>query len=94
MEETQGRSLSLHWLTRSALQSAGDPDQPSMETVLAAVFKECRKERLDYKATAVQCAASILEAHGIDQFQRLAGILFPLLSKVRTYPPQSLLRWQ
>ncbi|XP_022097180.1 proteasome-associated protein ECM29 homolog [Acanthaster planci] len=68
---------------RTALQNPIDanPEQPTMDVVLTAVFKECKKERIDYKMTALECLSSILEAHGIDRFEELSRILFPIVSK-------------
>ncbi|XP_038067101.1 proteasome adapter and scaffold protein ECM29-like [Patiria miniata] len=68
---------------RTALQNPNNagPEQPTMETILTAVFKECKKERIDYKIAALECLSSVLEAHGIDRFEELSQILFPIVSK-------------
>ncbi|XP_033636669.1 proteasome adapter and scaffold protein ECM29-like [Asterias rubens] len=68
---------------RNALESPDDayPEQPTIETVLTAVFRESKKERIDYKIVALQCLSSILQAHNIDRFKDVTDILFPLLSK-------------
>ena len=66
---------------RTALQNEAE-NQPSMETVISALFKESRKENIPYKVAALACLASVLEAHEIDRFQELSDIVYPVVSKV------------
>lgn len=57
------------------------PDQPTVEDIVQAVLKECRKESLKYKTTALKCAADVLNATKEDRFQDMAEILFPIIKK-------------
>ncbi|XP_075681729.1 proteasome adapter and scaffold protein ECM29 [Rhinoderma darwinii] len=57
------------------------PAQPSIEDIIQAVLKECRKENVKYKIIALKCAADVLESTKEDRFQELAEILFPLIKK-------------
>ncbi|XP_053558665.1 proteasome adapter and scaffold protein ECM29 [Bombina bombina] len=57
------------------------PDQPSIDEVVQAVLKECRKENVKYKISALKCAADVLESTKEDHFHDLAEILFPLIKK-------------
>ncbi|XP_064414526.1 proteasome adapter and scaffold protein ECM29 [Latimeria chalumnae] len=57
------------------------PDQPTIDDVILAVLKECRKENLRYKLVALKCAADVLHATKEDRFQELAEILFPIIKK-------------
>ncbi|XP_030852041.1 proteasome adapter and scaffold protein ECM29-like [Strongylocentrotus purpuratus] len=58
--------------------------QPSMDTVLNALFKESRKERVDYKMAALDCLASVLQAHEADRFKELTDILYSIISKEKS----------
>ncbi|XP_075450242.1 proteasome adapter and scaffold protein ECM29 isoform X2 [Ascaphus truei] len=57
------------------------PDQPSVDDIVQAVLKECRKENVRYKISALKCAADVLEATKEDHFHDLTDILFPLIKK-------------
>ncbi|KAM3938188.1 proteasome adapter and scaffold protein ECM29 isoform 2-T2 [Leptodactylus fuscus] len=57
------------------------PGQPSIEEIIQAVFKECRKENIKYKIIALKCAADVLESTKEDRFQELADILLPFIKK-------------
>ncbi|KAM8960529.1 proteasome adapter and scaffold protein ECM29 [Pelodytes ibericus] len=57
------------------------PDQPSLDDIMQAVLKECRKENVRYKISALQCAADVLESTKMDHFQDMTDILFPLIKK-------------
>ncbi|XP_056374752.1 proteasome adapter and scaffold protein ECM29 [Hyla sarda] len=56
-------------------------EQPSIEDIIQAVLKECRKENVKYKIIALKCAADVLESTKEDRFQELSEILFPLIAK-------------
>ncbi|KAM4809917.1 proteasome adapter and scaffold protein ECM29 [Rhinophrynus dorsalis] len=56
-------------------------DQPSVDEIVQAVLKECRKENVRYKISALKCAADVLESTKEDCFQDLTEILFPLIQK-------------
>jgi len=56
-----------------------DDAQPSLDTVLEAVIKECRKEKVSYKMSALQCIGPILETHKIDRYSEIHAILDPML---------------
>ncbi|XP_063770752.1 proteasome adapter and scaffold protein ECM29 isoform X2 [Pseudophryne corroboree] len=57
------------------------PEQPSVEDIIQAVLKECRKENVKYKIIALKCVADVLESTKEDRFQDLSDILFPLIKK-------------
>ncbi|XP_075067043.1 proteasome adapter and scaffold protein ECM29 [Mixophyes fleayi] len=57
------------------------PEQPSVDDIIQAVLKECRKENVKYKIVALKCAADVLESTKEDRFQDMADILFPLIKK-------------
>uniref|UniRef100_A0A8C8RHE2 Ecm29 proteasome adaptor and scaffold n=1 Tax=Pelusios castaneus TaxID=367368 RepID=A0A8C8RHE2_9SAUR len=57
------------------------PNQPSINDVIQAVLKECRKENLKYKMVALRCAADVLKVTKEDRFQELADIVFPMIKK-------------
>uniref|UniRef100_A0A4W3HWV2 Ecm29 proteasome adaptor and scaffold n=1 Tax=Callorhinchus milii TaxID=7868 RepID=A0A4W3HWV2_CALMI len=57
------------------------PDQPSIDTVIQVILKECRKENLQYKIVALKSVANILQATKEDHFQEMADILFPVIKK-------------
>ncbi|XP_063962407.1 proteasome adapter and scaffold protein ECM29-like isoform X1 [Lytechinus pictus] len=68
---------------KTALQTEIE-NQPTMDTVLNALFKESRKERVDYKMAALDCLASVLQAHEADRFKELTDILYPIISKKKS----------
>ncbi|XP_066460523.1 proteasome adapter and scaffold protein ECM29 isoform X2 [Eleutherodactylus coqui] len=57
------------------------PAQPSIDEIIQAVLKECRKENVKYKIIALKCAADVVESTKEDRFQELADILFPFIKK-------------
>uniref|UniRef100_A0A8C0EF75 Ecm29 proteasome adaptor and scaffold n=1 Tax=Bubo bubo TaxID=30461 RepID=A0A8C0EF75_BUBBB len=57
------------------------PGQPTVNDIVQAVLKECRKENLKYKMVALCCAAGVLQATKEDRFQELADIIFPMIKK-------------
>ncbi|KAM4053541.1 proteasome adapter and scaffold protein ECM29 isoform 2-T2 [Anomaloglossus baeobatrachus] len=57
------------------------PAQPSIEEIIQAVLKECRKENVKYRIIALKCAADVLESTKEDHFQELTDILFPFIKK-------------
>ncbi|XP_077980977.1 proteasome adapter and scaffold protein ECM29-like [Glandiceps talaboti] len=56
-------------------------DQPSMNEVLVAVLKECKKEKITYKIVALNCVAAIVEVQEVDRFQEIRDIVFPFISE-------------
>ncbi len=68
-------------LFRESLGQATD-GQPAMSDVIAALLRECRKEQLKYKFTALNCTTEILEAFDMDHFQTINDIIKPVLDKV------------
>ena len=56
--------------------------QPTVEAVVEAVMKECKKDNVAYKQEAVAAAGAILEACEVDRFSEINSILKPLLSRV------------
>lgn len=58
------------------------PGQPTVNDIVLAVLKECRKENLKYKMVALRCAAGVVQATKEDRFQELADIIFPMIRKV------------
>ncbi|KAG8455024.1 hypothetical protein GDO86_001298 [Hymenochirus boettgeri] len=57
------------------------PEQPSIDEIVQAVLKECRKENVKYKMSALKCFADVLQSTKEDRFQDMADILFPLIQK-------------
>ncbi|XP_078241002.1 proteasome adapter and scaffold protein ECM29 isoform X3 [Pogona vitticeps] len=55
--------------------------QPSIDDILQALLKECRKENLRYKIVAVRCTADVLKTTQENRFQELTGIIFPIIKK-------------
>lgn len=60
----------------------GAHEQPTIDDIIQAVLKECRKENVKYKIVALKCAADVLESTKEDRFQELTDILFPLIKQV------------
>ncbi|KAL7988627.1 hypothetical protein Chor_007546 [Crotalus horridus] len=60
------------------------PNQPSVDDVVQAMLKECRKENLRYKIVAIRCTADVLKATQENRFQELTDINFPVIKK--NYP--------
>ncbi|XP_063311357.1 proteasome adapter and scaffold protein ECM29 [Pelobates fuscus] len=56
-------------------------EQPSVDDIVQAVLKECRKENIRYKINALKCASDVLESTKVDHFQDMAEIIFPLIKK-------------
>lgn len=73
--------LCVRWCCSAELQKSV-PGQPSVNDVVQAVLKECRKENLKYKMVALSCMAAVLQATKEDRFQELADIIFPMIKKV------------
>ncbi|PIO30200.1 hypothetical protein AB205_0202450 [Aquarana catesbeiana] len=59
----------------------GAHEQPTIDDIIQAVLKECRKENVKYKIVALKCAADVLESTKEDRFQELTDILFPLIKQ-------------
>ncbi|KAM9099029.1 proteasome adapter and scaffold protein ECM29 isoform X1 [Sarcophilus harrisii] len=57
------------------------PNQPSINEIVQAVLKECRKDNIKYKIVAVRCIADILSATKEDRFQELSDIVVPMIKK-------------
>lgn len=57
------------------------PNQPSIDEVLEAMLKECRKENLRYKIVALRCTAEVLKTMKENRFQQLTDIIFPIIQK-------------
>ncbi|KAH0628380.1 hypothetical protein JD844_009459 [Phrynosoma platyrhinos] len=57
------------------------PGQPSIDDILQAMLKECRKENLRYKIVALRCTADVLKALQENRFQELTDIIFPIIKK-------------
>ncbi|XP_062985256.1 proteasome adapter and scaffold protein ECM29 isoform X2 [Elgaria multicarinata webbii] len=57
------------------------PDQPSVDDILQAMLKECRKENLRYKIVALRCTADVLKTTQENRFQELTDIIFPIIKK-------------
>uniref|UniRef100_A0A5F8H1J3 Ecm29 proteasome adaptor and scaffold n=1 Tax=Monodelphis domestica TaxID=13616 RepID=A0A5F8H1J3_MONDO len=58
------------------------PNQPSINEIVQAVLKECRKDNIKYKIVAVRCIADILNATKEDRFQELSDIVIPMIKKI------------
>ncbi|XP_061488079.1 proteasome adapter and scaffold protein ECM29 isoform X5 [Rhineura floridana] len=56
-------------------------NQPSMDDILQAMLKECRKENLRYKIVALRCTADVLKTTQENRFQELTDIIFPIIKK-------------
>ncbi|XP_014680930.1 PREDICTED: proteasome-associated protein ECM29 homolog [Priapulus caudatus] len=61
--------------------SASVEGQPSVEELLAAVMRECRKDKLGYKLEAVRAAGIMVDELGEDRFTQLWELLLPSLRK-------------
>nr|XP_034996453.1 proteasome adapter and scaffold protein ECM29 isoform X2 [Zootoca vivipara] len=57
------------------------PNQPSIDDILQALLKECRKENLRYKIVALRCTADVLKATQENRFKELTDIIFPIIKK-------------
>ncbi|XP_071476195.1 proteasome adapter and scaffold protein ECM29-like [Diadema antillarum] len=66
---------------KTTLQNEVD-SQPAVDSVIIALFKESRKERIDYKISALDCLAAVLQEYNTDRFVELAEILYPIISKM------------
>ena len=59
---------------------SSDPDLTE-EALMAAVFRECKKEKLQYRLVALEAAGRILRELRMPYFGRLYEITFPLVKK-------------
>ncbi|XP_070598537.1 proteasome adapter and scaffold protein ECM29 isoform X1 [Erythrolamprus reginae] len=57
------------------------PNQPSVDDVVQAMLKECRKENLRYKIVALRCMADVLKSTQENRFQEMTDIIFPVIKK-------------
>nr|XP_060618484.1 proteasome adapter and scaffold protein ECM29 isoform X1 [Anolis sagrei ordinatus] len=57
------------------------PGQPSVDDILQAMLKECRKDNLRYKIVALRCTADVLKTMQENRFQELTDIVFPIIQK-------------
>ncbi|EDO42544.1 predicted protein, partial [Nematostella vectensis] len=53
--------------------------EPSLDEVVNSVLKECRKENLEYKIASLNCFGKIVEEYGLDRFQDISELLFPIV---------------
>ncbi|XP_072904697.1 proteasome adapter and scaffold protein ECM29 [Hemitrygon akajei] len=67
--------------TCSAELQKSVPGQPSIDTIIQVMLKECHKENLRYKMVALKSIANILQATKEDCFQDMVDILFPVIKK-------------
>lgn len=66
---------------RDSLSSAVE-GQPTLDEILSAVIKECKKEKVKYKMDAIRCVSAILETHDVDRFKEMSEILYAVLKPV------------
>ncbi|XP_064625293.1 proteasome adapter and scaffold protein ECM29-like isoform X2 [Lineus longissimus] len=66
------------------LEREANQDYVTVETVLDAVYKECKKERIPYKMAATESFSNILEEFEIDRFKELFELLQPMLGKKKS----------
>ncbi|XP_031556184.1 proteasome adapter and scaffold protein ECM29-like [Actinia tenebrosa] len=64
---------------RSPMESSSPPIEPSIEQVVDAIFKECKKENPTYRQAALLCFGQIVDEYSMDRFQEIADLLFPLI---------------
>jgi len=53
----------------------GKSDEVSIDSMLDALFRECKKEKVGYRVVALTSTATILQSLKIDQFKELYGIV-------------------
>jgi len=46
-------------------------------------MRECSKENMKYKSTALIYTTDILQAYDIDKYQEISNIIYPMLDKVK-----------
>jgi len=56
--------------------------QPTVEEIVELTLKECRKENIVYKMSALECSSAVLHTYDIDHMNDIADILLPLLPRV------------
>ncbi|KAL3868785.1 hypothetical protein ACJMK2_041546 [Sinanodonta woodiana] len=59
----------------------GVEGQPTVEQVVEALLKECKKETIPYKLEALRSVGEILEVYSIDKFSEVFTILAKVLDK-------------
>ena len=80
-------SRSLSDLATSAPQSLGSTlaaakeGEVGRQELVAALLRECRKEKLEYRVVALEAAGTVLSELGLDQFEELYEIVSPHLPK-------------
>ena len=50
-------------------------------TIVKCLFKECQKEKLEYKIVAIECTGIIFKALQISKFSELFEIVFPIIKQ-------------
>jgi len=56
--------------------------QPTVDEIVDVMLKECRKENIVYKMSALQSTSAVLHLYDIDRIRHIADILLPLLPQV------------
>lgn len=51
--------------------------------ILDAVYRECKKEKLEYKLEALKCMGEVVETFSVDRFEDVYTVMLPVLRKVR-----------
>lgn len=51
--------------------------------ILDAVYRECKKEKLEYKLEALKCIGEVVETFSVDRFEDVYTVMLPVLRKVR-----------
>ncbi|KAK2167662.1 hypothetical protein LSH36_25g00006 [Paralvinella palmiformis] len=74
----------LGLLLTTLLEGLTVDGQPTIEQVLTALMRECSKENMKYKSTALIYTTDILQAYDIDKYQEISNIIYPMLDKKNT----------
>ncbi|XP_056020008.1 proteasome adapter and scaffold protein ECM29-like [Ostrea edulis] len=64
---------------REALKNDSVDGQPTIDVVIEAVMKECKKENIVYKMEAMKCMGNLLEGYKVDRFKDMWSLITPVL---------------
>ncbi|XP_041357221.1 proteasome adapter and scaffold protein ECM29-like [Gigantopelta aegis] len=62
----------------------GQAGQATIEEIVEAVLKECKKEKPAYRIEALKCLSEILETYNIDRFADVWEIVDPIIQKSKS----------
>uniref|UniRef100_T1J5P2 TOG domain-containing protein n=1 Tax=Strigamia maritima TaxID=126957 RepID=T1J5P2_STRMM len=66
---------------KDILKASGKNEGLKLEEVVETLLKECHKENLVYKQSAIHCLAAILDVYELDRFAEIVEIVKPIANR-------------